>query len=128
MGGVTVATAVDLVIPGYSRILWAGLGAAMPEGGKKAGIRVGMQRGLEIIGKAEWKVLTSPKYLGRFGGSTFRRLPSAGGSILTAAMFAHWSITHYGSYRHFFGSLGKEARSRSLAMPMKRTAVSSIPW
>lgn len=124
MGGATVATAVDLVIPGYSRILWAGLGAALPEGGKKAGMRVGMQKGLEIIGKAQWKVLISPVYLGRFG---VRRAPSAIaavatapgiGWVISAAMFADWSIRHYGSYHHFFSSLGKEARTRRFATPM----------
>ena len=77
MGGVTVATAVDLVIPGYSRILWAGLGSALPEGGKKAGVRRSFQKGLEHIGKAEWKLLTSPKYLGRFGS---RRLATRVGA------------------------------------------------
>jgi hypothetical protein len=126
MGGATVATAVDLVIPGYSRILWAGVGAALPEGSKKAGLRTGFRKGLEIVGKAEWKVLTSPKYLGRFG---VRRAPSAIaavatvpgiGWVLSAAMFADWSIRHYGSYHHFFTVLGEDIQSRSLAMPMYR--------
>ncbi len=124
MGGATVATAVDLVIPGYSRILWAGIGAALPEGGKKAGIRSGFRKGLEIVGKVEWKIITSPKFVGRFG---LRTAPSALASVatvpgigwvLSAAMFADWSIRHHGSYHHFFSSLGKEARSRPLAMPM----------
>ncbi len=74
MGGVTVATAVDLVVPGYSRILFAGLGAALPEGSKKAGVRRGLQKGLEHIGKAEWKVLSSPKYFGRFAVRTIPKL------------------------------------------------------
>ncbi len=74
MGGATVATAVDLVIPGYSRILFAGLGAALPEGSKKTGVRKGMQKGFEVIGKAEWKVLSSPKYFGRFAVRTIPKL------------------------------------------------------
>ncbi len=105
MGGVTVATAVDLVIPGYSRILFAGLGAALPEGTKKAGMRVGMQKGLEGIGKAEWKLLTSPKYLGRFGG---RLMSRAGARVIP---IVGWTLLAWDGIQ-----LGMYVRSRTHQM------------
>jgi hypothetical protein len=110
MGGVTVATAVDLVIPGYSRILFAGLGAALPEGSKKAGVRRGLQKGLEGIGKAEWKVLTSPKYLGRFGP---RMLATRAGARVIPVI--GWMILAYDGIQ-----LGMYVRSRTHQMLIEK--------
>jgi hypothetical protein len=50
------------------------------------------------------------------------RLLTTGGMrvvpVIGAAYFAHKTITHYGSYHHFFSSLGHEARKNPLAMPI----------
>ena len=95
MGGVTVASTVDHLIPGYATIAYAGVGAAMPEGTKRAGARHMFRKGLEGIGKAQWKVLTSPKHLS-FLGKMALRAPSR------LIPIVGWSLLAYDVGNHFY--------------------------